>query len=313
MHDCAANVGEGFPSVKPWIHKGESVAGDHGAETFGGLDPRGEADPPEPFGDRRGELCAHAGRVGCLGDEPQSASRCDEPLQPLDLSGGVFRPEEVDVHGEHLVERRPLAGKARQVTAGEGQPPGSEVMGVSCPRRGDGGRRPVDGGEMAVLDGVAHQAGGHAVSASDLEHPVGRVDVEELHGPSDAFGDPRHRREITPGQRRSRYRRCVTRSPSITSGLSNITGGWAARSKNGTPWPSSTGTNSIRISSSRPRSRHWRATSGPATPTILSPATSEARATACSTPSVTNVAGASSRGQPSGIEWVTTKIGTPNG
>src|SRR5688572_26997237 len=243
MHDCAANVGEGFPSVKPWIHKGESVAGDHRAETFGGLDPRGEADPPEPFGDRRGELCAHAGRVGCLVDEPQSASRCDEPLQPLDLSGGVFRPEEVDVHGEHLVERRPLAGKARQVTAGEGQTPGFEVMGVRSLARA----MEVADRSMAVRWPSSMES--HTKpAATPFPHPISSIrsagstsrssTAHRMRSGIHGTGE-RSRR----GQRPSRYRRCVTRSPSITSGLSNITGGWAARSKNGMPWPSSTGTN----------------------------------------------------------------------
>jgi hypothetical protein len=50
-----------------------------------------------------------------------------------------------------------------------------------------------------------------------------------------------------------------------------------------------------------------------ATPTSLSPAAALACSTALSIPSVTKIIDESSRGQPSGMLWVTTKVGTPIG
>src|SRR3569833_847509 len=95
----------------------------------------------------------------------------------------------------------------------------------------------------------------------------------------------------------------------MTTGSPSDTGAVVRFSNHRTPVPSSTGTRSTWIASSRPASRHCRAIFALATTTFLSPAVSRARPTAVPT----EPAKAKDSGPSAGGSWVTTTTGTPSG
>jgi hypothetical protein len=195
--------------------------------------------------------------------------------------------------------------------------PGDEAWSYSPRRRKGRERQSQTGRDAAYSKGALEQIARHdperCVQLREQGHKARGDSVGTGQRPLMGWTPVTRILAIGPHDVCTGYRRCVTPTPSTTSGSPRTIGVVPRWSNSRTPSPSNTAARSTWISSSNPASRSCWIVFAPCTATDRSPAAVFACATALSMPSVTKWTVEPGRGQPSGTSWVTTNAGMFHG